>query len=249
MNFTVSDFLRRSQNLSILNQIKHEQVNSQDKIKLRFPIHHKHKNDDNLVMEQKLDDVYDINVDQVVANAYEMAINLVRHLNIISILKKKNIFEMNMLSQYIHNDLKHKSKLIDDITTTPNHFNNSYVLEWNMDEGVDDDYDYPIDEDNDDDDNNEEEQDNDNVTTMVNELINLDGDDEPNVTSVREDFKGINIRDDIGIEDIKSYFKIKINDKVKYLHKQSACWLLTDENTHISADRLCHVIETSRSNI
>ena len=134
-------------------------------------------------------------------------------------------------------------------TTTPNHFNNSYDLEWNMDEGDADDYDYSIDEDNDDDDNDDEEEDNDNDKAVLNELVNFDDDDESDATSIREDFKGINIRDDIGIEDIKTYFKIKINDTVKYLHKQSACWLLTDKNKHISAYRLCRVIETSRSNI
>jgi hypothetical protein len=35
-----------------------------------------------------------------------------------------------------------------------------------------------------------------------------------------------------------SYFKVKINDETKYIHKQSGCWLLIDEKTKLLNDRL-----------
>lgn len=89
INFTVSDFLRRSQKLSILNQIKHEQINNNNERYLQFPVHHKHKKDDNLVIEQKLDEVYDLNIEKIIANSYEMAIGLLRQLNITSLFRKK----------------------------------------------------------------------------------------------------------------------------------------------------------------
>jgi hypothetical protein len=35
-----------------------------------------------------------------------------------------------------------------------------------------------------------------------------------------------------------SYFEVLINGKVKFIHKQTACWVLTKEENKISADRL-----------
>ncbi|CAF3007706.1 unnamed protein product [Rotaria sp. Silwood2] len=242
VNLTVSDFLHRSQKLSILNQIKHERNNNHNQIKLRFPIHHKHKQDDDLILEQKLNEVFDLEIEKVITNAYDMAIALVKPLNIIPVLKKHNILEMDMLSQYVYSNLKDKSRLFDDTTLTPNDFNNIHDFNWEMDESDGDDYDYSVDDDEDDDDSSDV------ADPMLHELIDID-DDEPNMTSTRTDFQGINIRDNIDSEDLKSYFKIKINNKTKYLHKQSACWLLTDENAYIFTDRLFRVIQTSDNNM
>ncbi len=46
------------------------------------------------------------------------------------------------------------------------------------------------------------------------------------------------------IED--SYFKITINGKTKYLHKQTACSLLTDAKRKLSNDRLLRVQQTNK---
>jgi len=43
-----------------------------------------------------------------------------------------------------------------------------------------------------------------------------------------------------------SYFKVKINDTTKFLHKQSAAWLLTDKNDRLSTDRLSRVMGSSK---
>ncbi|CAF5074061.1 unnamed protein product, partial [Rotaria sp. Silwood1] len=89
---------------------------------------------------------------------------------------------MDMLSQYVYNNLKDKSRLFDDTTLTPSDFNNIHDFDWEMDESDDDDYDYSVDDDEDDDDSSDV------ADPMLHELIDID-DDEPNMTSTRTDFQ------------------------------------------------------------
>ncbi|CAF3155920.1 unnamed protein product [Rotaria sp. Silwood2] len=208
VNFTVSDFLRGSQKLSIFNQLKYEQIDNYNGKTLRFPVHYTHKTDDIKAIDKKLDDI----------EHYIIA-------------KKNNTLEMNILSQYIYNNLKEKSRLVDDTTVPPSDFNQSHDLEWEIDDS----------DDNDDDNSDIDAQ-------IFNELLDVD-DEEQNITSVKTEFQGINIRDHIDSDDIKSYFKIQINNKIKYMYKQSACWLLTEENTQSSTDRLSRVMQASRNKI
>ncbi|CAM4923863.1 unnamed protein product [Rotaria socialis] len=63
-------------------------------------------------------------------------------------------------------------------------------------------------------------------------------DEEDVLTSTKFEFNGIRVFDDIDPNLKQSYFKIKLNDKIKYLHKQSACWLLSNKITKLSSDRL-----------
>ncbi len=61
------------------------------------------------------------------------------------------------------------------------------------------------------------------------------------INTTKKDFVGIKVLNTVEpyVED--SYFKVKINDETKYIHKQSGCWLLTDEKTKLSNDRLLRV--------
>lgn len=38
-----------------------------------------------------------------------------------------------------------------------------------------------------------------------------------------------------------SYFKIRINGTIKYLHKKTACWLLSEQKETLSSDRTVRV--------
>ncbi|CAF4001827.1 unnamed protein product [Rotaria sp. Silwood1] len=102
---------------------------------------------------------------------------------------------------------------------------------------------FELDEENDDNDakNNEQDQLNDEV------LVDFENDDENGneeiLNSTKSDFNGIKIVDDINSMLKQSYFKIKINEKIKYLHKQSACWLLSNKITKLSSDRLSRVMQ------
>jgi hypothetical protein len=61
-------------------------------------------------------------------------------------------------------------------------------------------------------------------------------DDEDSWTSTKSKFDGIKIVDAINLMLKESYFKIKINETTKFLHKQSACWLLSTNVVKLSSD-------------
>ena len=80
-------------------------------------------------------------------------------------------------------------------------------------------------------------------------MVGEDFDDESDSKSViyglsTEDsiyFRRIRILDRINSENVSSYFTIRVGDSEKFMHKQTACWLSTDEKKTLSADRLQRV--------
>jgi len=70
--------------------------------------------------------------------------------------------------------------------------------------------------------------------------------DEEQLRTIKTNFHGLNIKDAVPVDQKKSYFKIKINDTDKFLHKSTAWYLLTKDNKSLSADRLLRVIQTSK---
>jgi len=75
-----------------------------------------------------------------------------------------------------------------------------------------------------------------------------DGDviEEEQLTTYRTSFHGLNIKDKVPVDQEKAYFKIKINDTNKFLHKSTACYLLKKDSNSLSTDRLSRVIQTSK---
>ncbi|CAF4798006.1 unnamed protein product [Rotaria sp. Silwood1] len=99
-------------------------------------------------------------------------------------------------------------------------------------------------------DNNEElesDDDGDGEDDPHGELLNFENDDyndeEEILNSTRSIFEEIKIVDNINSMLKNSYFKIKINDKIKYLRKQSACWLLSNKSIGLSSDRLSRIMQ------
>ncbi|CAF1303747.1 unnamed protein product [Rotaria sp. Silwood1] len=102
-------------------------------------------------------------------------------------------------------------------------------------------------ESDDDGDDKDENVNSDGEDELYDELLNFGNDDyndeEGILNSTRLNFDGIKIVDSINPMLKHSYFKININDKIKYLHKQSACWLLSNTITRLSSDRLSRVMQ------
>jgi hypothetical protein len=74
-----------------------------------------------------------------------------------------------------------------------------------------------------------------------------DEDNLPNVSANgKSQFHGMIIFDTISPSLSNSYFRVEIDGNQKYIHKQTACWLLTDEKASLSADRLKRVQQASR---
>ncbi|CAF1650247.1 unnamed protein product, partial [Adineta steineri] len=195
INYTVEEFLRRSRKLSILNGFKSQEKSTS---LLKFPVHHKHISLNTTRNNQNLIDISTLNVENVVMQAYQSAVSIIENLNISSLLKKHKLFDMNALSEYLHNHLRSKSKLHDNLPLFENATDDS-------------DSEFDLDSDDDDDDDNNsvhskssgsEGEDDDDDDSMDNEQLK----------TFKTSFGGLNIKDSVSVEQEKSYFKIKIND-------------------------------------
>ena len=56
-------------------------------------------------------------------------------------------------------------------------------------------------------------------------------------------FCHMKIVDRTSSEQTSSYFKVYINGRQKFMHKQTAGWLFTEEKKHLLADRIRRVMQ------
>ncbi|CAF1550783.1 unnamed protein product [Rotaria sp. Silwood1] len=216
--------MRRSQKLSILNQFKHNHLEKD----LSFPIHHKHKCEHPLQSSHQLDNIDTLDIQKLISNAYDQALRLVKYSKILVKLNEHQINCLNDLSSYIFDMLNKNSRMINYSFRTENNTTDEFGLD-------------------------EENEDNDVINYAPDQLIDeilfdaqsdgVSDDDENILNSTKSDFNGIRIVDNINPAIRKSYFKVKINDNIKYLHKQSACWLQSSQITKLSSDRLSRVMQ------
>jgi hypothetical protein len=73
-------------------------------------------------------------------------------------------------------------------------------------------------------------------------------DEEDILNSTKSDFYGIRVVDNINPDFRQWYFKVKIKENIKYFHKQSTCWLLSNNVTELSSDRLSRVRQQTTDN-
>ena len=83
-------------------------------------------------------------------------------------------------------------------------------------------------------------------TSSEAEDVDDDNTDDEQLKTFKTSFDGLNIKYSVPADRDKSYFKIKINDMNRFLHKSTACYLLTRDNNNLSTDRLSRVIQTSK---
>lgn len=220
INFTVNNFIQRSRKLSILNQFKYDRTNSD----LCFPIYQKYKSADSSSPSYDSYDIERLDVEQIIRRAYDQAIEMVRPTGMLDVLKQKNLINFNDLNNFILNDLKKNSTMFN------------YSSERNTTDDAGEEFEM----------SDEEEE-----TTTADQLDDINTFDfeedaheyEELLNSTKSEFEGIGIFDEINPKLKPSFFKIKINGNVKYLHKQSACWLLTKQLNKLSNDRLSRVMQ------
>jgi hypothetical protein len=68
-------------------------------------------------------------------------------------------------------------------------------------------------------------------------------DDEDSWTFTKSKFDGLQKVNAINFMLKESYLKIKINETATFLHKQSACWLLSTNVIKLSSDSLTHAMQ------
>ncbi|CAF4701128.1 unnamed protein product, partial [Rotaria sp. Silwood2] len=101
VNFTVHDFLRRAQRLSLLNDIKFKHLNDRSVNNLVFPVHYKHRHDHQSLATQSQREVDLIDVEQIITEPYHEAIDMLSGLEILNLLNDKNVLGLKPLSEYV----------------------------------------------------------------------------------------------------------------------------------------------------
>ncbi|CAF0969260.1 unnamed protein product [Rotaria sordida] len=187
INFTVADFLNRSQKISILNRIKCDNLCQQDDNEhLSFPIHHKHKRDNHLLSLQNLDDIDQLDVEKIISDAYNEALELAERLEISRSLQENDVFDFDSLNKYVFRQLSSSSKMFDYSTQIIND---------------DDDDEFDLEEEEEEEEEGLEENDNNEAVNELNDDVIVDQEDEndSNMTTIKANFNGMKIFDEIEI--------------------------------------------------
>ncbi|CAF1474909.1 unnamed protein product [Rotaria sordida] len=231
-NFSVKSFMKRSEKISVVNSIKGRDSKMRDYC-FQFPQHHKN---DKETYDYSVDSIKSLNlteydIEKIIYHAFESAKQYVSMVNMTQLLENKNIYSLPELSHFIKTILSKPSSKIVDYT-----------------EDDDSNYDSDDDEFEDDEDGSvtfgdegqmlpnmfdEEEEEEEEGNIVANDLSNIS----------QQNFKGCRIYDKINSQHMNKFFRIHINSSVKYIHKQTACWLLTTSKNHLSSDRLERVKE------
>ncbi|CAF1555360.1 unnamed protein product [Rotaria magnacalcarata] len=210
VNFTVHDFLRCAQRLSLLNDIKCKQLHNGSADKIVFPSHYKHRVERQSSFTHSQLEIDEIDIEQVITDAYHHAVGMLEGLDILNLLEKKHVLELKPLNDEVFES--------DDDNDGDDTTNDLSMNEDNDDSSINNDY------------TDEDEQNN------TQDLIN----------TTKKDFSGVKVVDQVEPHIEHTYFKAKLNHDTKFLHKQTACWLLTEEKSTLSNDRLLRVQQVNK---
>jgi hypothetical protein len=227
VNFTTEQFLKRAGKLSVLADIQNQSESGQLSCPLQFPKHHKRYRQSaasNIaVLSASTHLLTCDNIKKTIYQAYDDAYDLLSKLDVHIPLKKAKKTEMLQVSSFVRAIFDRKFKKV----SCPD--DESYL--------------------SDDDDESSDKFSSD-INTVANSDDDSSCDDETeNVSSIsansKSQFHGMRVYDTIPSSLAKSYFHVEIDGKRKYIHKQTACWLLTDTDSRLSADRLRRVQQSS----
>ena len=229
-NFSVHQFLRKTEKLSLLNNIKSSEETNDASFSLKFPVHHKNKRADTnaTIYHQNATPISNTDIEKIVVKAYKHALKLVNCLQLGKILHTHRIDDLNTMSSFIFRHLTKTSKTVDHSKL------NSSVR---GDDSSDDDSSDDDDDENDDDTyenlHNEEESDEEPTDTLDEDIDQM--------KTVRQTFNGMRIYDHVDPSNMHQYFEMTMNNKKKYIHKQTAAHMLTNNKNHLSSDRISRV--------
>ena len=227
-NFTVKSFINRCEKISIINSIKSHGGHIGE-YQFKFPLHHKNDKEVHVYSVNPLKqlNLTESDIEKIIQNAFESAKNYVTMVNMDELLQDKNLYSLPELSQFIKTNIsKSSSKVIDD--TEDIHFDE----DSDKDEFDDEDDDPEVFDDQDEilsNSDDEEVEEEGNVLTC--DLSDTE----------KKNFQGCRIYDKVNPQQINKYFRIRLGSSLKYLHKQTACWILTDSKQRLSSDRLIRV--------
>ncbi|CAF2664039.1 unnamed protein product [Rotaria sp. Silwood2] len=233
VNFSVLDFLRRADKITALQLIKTEQEYSSG---LRFPKHHKHgkvTRDPSSSSSSTFtySSLRPVDIETIVEGAFATAYELIEPLigkDTLQTSKYKTTASLSKLiiKHYETSKLKSRSSQLQQVFDDPSEETN------NEDEDEED----TDEEDTDEEDAEEEDTDEDEVQDLSHVLLD----------SSNASFRGMRVKESIDPKQSDSFFKVRReNDTTDvYIHKQTACWVLTNEKSSLSSDRLKRVTQS-----
>lgn len=216
VNFTAQKFITQANKLSMLQEIKGNVKSNY----LRFPRHHKQsKTSSTVSFSSKRTDLSKELIQQTIVKAYDRICTLFHPLNLRGLTPVGSFLSLEQTSAKTCNRLA-KSKLIDldDDDNDASCESDSEPTEDMNDGDMDDHANDGLSEEETDDDNN-------------NEVQNVN----------RSNFKGLRVVDTVDDARVQTYFEVNINNERKFMHKQTACWMLQKNKSCLSADRLSRV--------
>lgn len=121
VNFSVTDFLRRVQKLSVLNRIKSEnEIQKPHSSTLKFPSHHKQFNPTFSASSTPLTtlSLASCDIEKIVSLAFHGALDLMSKVNAVSLLKRKKLHTFRSLNNFVFMKMKTLSKTFDPSNLT-----------------------------------------------------------------------------------------------------------------------------------
>lgn len=225
-NFSVFQFFKKIEKISILNHVKSTEEAANAEYPLKFPLHHKNLRTERISSTISLDSssITTDDIEQIIIKAYYQAEKIMDCVELLQILKENNLDDIKKLNSFVFKQLQSKSTV-----------DYCYFSEAELHDSSDD--------------SNNTQDDIENFETNL-EVDTYDSDeDNPedcNFITSKETFQGMKIFDKIDPLKRDNYFHILINNKSKYLHKQTAARLLTANKNHLSSDRLSRVQQTNK---
>ena len=232
VNFTVNDFLHRASKLSALQEIK---SSSEQKLNnLAFPKHHKlWKKTNSSGFTSPTSIITEETIEDTISSAYFEASRILRECDLTILTSDDQMISFDEVNRMAFD------RLVRSQTKT----SNTQSFQWGS---------QTFDEDDDDDDNEEEPDkpihsfiqpyNNNNNGSDDDSLIDIDESDPYVISNVAHStIRGVRIYDAINEDQSESFFRVKINDQDKFMHKQSATWYLSKDKVKLSTDRLKRV--------
>ncbi|CAF3303972.1 unnamed protein product [Rotaria sp. Silwood2] len=225
--FSVSQVINKIGKISILNQIKSTEESSNNEYSLKFPRHHKNRRDESQASKniQNVSSITIQDMEKIIIKAYNKAVIIMNNLLITEILKESNLDDIHKLSSFVFHELDKRSTV-----------DYSIINNYDAYDSLDDD----------DEDNMVNEPGNIDLLEYIEESPDEHEHEEYNLTTSKQTFYGMKIYEKINSTKINNYFKIIINNKHYYMHKQTAARLLTVNKNHLSSDRRFRVKQTSK---
>ena len=199
--------------LSLLQKIKHQHEQTTSPV-LRFPVHYKNKYSyPSSAQGAALKLPTQAEIGQTVIHAFQKATSYLEQVGIMNDLRKKQLHGMI--------NLNNRARTL---------FEDQGILDHFSQEASDEDNDSTVD-------GSETSQENDDEDDFDTIRYHI-GSDSSELT-----FQTVRVCDHVSPHLLSSYFKVRIGNKNKFIHKSTASWILTEQNQKLSADRTRRVTE------